>query len=235
MRDTSSGERHLIAHHNLMGSADASLMAVRYRPGVTRTTARTVHLVAPPFRSRATVTALCGAVLAAENAEIVEPRQGMPCVLCLLSHIHAAAPASDPPGPDPPEQTHPADYRALGWPVITQEDQVLLTLDDAVTALILPATLADPVEVKLVADGCPPAVLIHPCVPEHRTLLAGERFGVPLPWPSSVHEAIGVLPLPPSTTSRGPIRWWRLPVHHALPDCREIDVFTAVRATLSQR
>lgn len=34
-----------------------------------------------------------------------------------------------------------------------------------------------------------PGQLIHPYSPEHQVLLAGEPYGVPLPWPSGVPVA----------------------------------------------
>jgi hypothetical protein len=38
-------------------------------------------------------------------------------------------------------------------------------------------------------------------------VITGERYGVELPWPVSVHRVTGVLLLPPTVTLRGPITW----------------------------
>ncbi|MGH4019919.1 MAG: hypothetical protein ACRDT0_11905 [Pseudonocardiaceae bacterium] len=116
-----------------------------------------------------------------------------------------------------------------------RRDQVLLTLGSEATALVMPVGLADRVEAVLSERQRPGAVLIHPYVPEHRVFVAGEPFGVPLPWPPTVQVATGTLPLPPSTTPRGPVAWHCLPDDHALRMCREIDISAAVRAVLHPR
>ncbi|MPZ67490.1 MAG: hypothetical protein GEU83_19015 [Pseudonocardiaceae bacterium] len=72
----------------------------------------------------------------------------------------------------------------------------------------------------------------HNGAPEHRVLLAGEPYGVPLPWPAGVHPVTGMLPLPPSVTPLGPIHWYEPPHDPDLRACREIDIFGAVRTTL---
>jgi hypothetical protein len=75
-------------------------------------------------------------------------------------------------------------------------------------------------------------VLVNPGTPQEWVLLAGEPFGVPLPWPPGVRLLTGTLPLPPSATPFGPVRWQRRPTTPDLAGCREIDVFGAVRTTL---
>jgi hypothetical protein len=76
-------------------------------------------------------------------------------------------------------------------------------------------------------------VLAHPSTPEHHLVLAGERYGVTLPWPPQVHQVTGVLLLPPTVTPRGPITWTQHPQHNSLQLCREIDIFGALRTVLS--
>lgn len=127
------------------------------------------------------------------------------------------------------------DYRKLGWPVTLRRDEVVLSLDlDVdVIAMIIPAELATQTVEILTQRRCEPAVLAHPCMPEHWVILAGERYGVPLVWPTGVHRIGGTLLLPPTVTDRGPIAWVRPPHPHSLRLCREIDVFAALRAALS--
>lgn len=127
----------------------------------------------------------------------------------------------------------PTDYHSLGWPVTIRYNQILLTLGDEATALLLPDDLAESVRMILTDRRSPPPLLVHPYAPEHQVLLAGERYGIPLPWPSVVHEITGILPLPPSTTPLGPVRWRQLPERHTLPGCREIDVLSALHTALS--
>jgi hypothetical protein len=99
-------------------------------------------------------------------------------------------------------------------------------------ALIIRLPLAARVTAILRQRHCAPPVLVHPDTPEHRIVLAGEPYGVDLAWPSGVHRPSGSLPLPPTTTPRGPITWIHPPRPDALQLCREIDVFSAVRAAL---
>lgn len=212
-----------------------AVLLVRYRPGVSGTTARTVHLVATPDQAEAdVVSALCGALLSTKDIEIVQPDEGMPCTACLLHRTATLEPpltgGVPPAGPAPTRRrATSAGYRALGWPVLTRDDQVLLTLDRDVLALMIHTGLADEVSTILTAQHRPAPVLAHPYAPEHRVFLAGERYGIELPWPSEVHLITGTLLLPPTTTPRGPISWQHLPDDHALSLCREIDVFAAVR------
>lgn len=126
-------------------------------------------------------------------------------------------------------------YRRLGWPVTLHAGQLSLDLDldvDAV-ALLLPTPLSTTVTDTLLRRRCPPPVLAHPALPTHRVIVAGERYGVPLAWPTEVHRVTTTLLLPPTVTTDGPLFWVRPPVLHALRLCREIDVFTALRAVLT--
>lgn len=197
--------------------------------------ARTIHLVPRPDQTEVGVaSALCGALIFPDDIEIVGPDAGMPCTTCLLYRT-ATLPSpptggTAPAGPAPiHRRTTPAEYRELGWPVLTQGDQVLLTLGQDVLALMMPAGLAEEVATILDTQQRPAPVLAHPYAPEHRVFLAGERYGIELPWPTEVHLITGTVPLPPTTTHRGPISWQQLPDDHALSLCREIDVFAAVR------
>ncbi|MGH3804926.1 MAG: hypothetical protein ACRDTD_33235 [Pseudonocardiaceae bacterium] len=124
-------------------------------------------------------------------------------------------------------------YRAWGWPVTLRRDQVWLGLGDDVVALAIPVSLAPQVTAILRQRRCPPPLLAHPYAPEHQVLVAGERYGVSLPWPPGVHRVTATLLLPPTMTLRGPITWIHPPEPNALRHCREINVAAAVRTALS--
>ncbi|HEY6422315.1 MAG TPA: hypothetical protein VIY28_03520 [Pseudonocardiaceae bacterium] len=123
---------------------------------------------------------------------------------------------------------HPDAYRKLGWPVRQQGGQLVLPLGKCATAQIVPADLAEPITQMLIALARPVPVLLHPDAPGHWVLIAGEPYGVPLPWPDTVQVITGMLGLPPGQTPHGPLRWHRPPTH-PLANCREIDVFAAAR------
>lgn len=125
-----------------------------------------------------------------------------------------------------------ASYLDWGWPVTVRGNQVVLALGAEVAAIVLPAGLADAVLAVLDDQHCSVIVLADPGAPEHRVLLAGEPFGMLLPWPAGAHSASGSVALPPSRTPRGPVIWQRPPAGSGLRTCREIDIFAAVRATL---
>lgn len=123
-------------------------------------------------------------------------------------------------------------YLDWGWPVTVSGDGVLLGLGAEVVAIALPAELADAVVAVLDARRCPVPVLIDARAPGHRVLLAGEAFGVRLPWPAGAGFLTGWVPLPPSATPLGPVTWQRPPVGPDLRACREIDIFGAVQTVL---
>ncbi|MGH3905699.1 MAG: hypothetical protein ACRDTE_16170 [Pseudonocardiaceae bacterium] len=154
--------------------------------------------------------------------------------MCLILHAATEKPATPlsalpPAGPAPAHRrASPEGYAALGWPVTVRGDQVLLTLDGDVTAISLPATLADQTMQILIARARPAPVLTHPDAPEYRILIAGEPYGIPLPWPDEVRVLTGHLPLPPTVTPRGAVTWAHLPDGHALTFCREIDLIGAI-------
>ncbi|MGQ0719381.1 MAG: hypothetical protein ACT4NP_19125 [Pseudonocardiales bacterium] len=230
--------------HSTGGSAAMAgarpMVLLRYRPGVAGETARTVHLVPLPCEGQTSTAgvALCGALLRPDQVETVIPGHGVPCSLCVVSHADTSA--SDPPAPadalalgPPSDDTRPlaaaVGYRLWGWPVTLRGDQVWLDLEPETVALIIPVLLAEQVTAILRQRRCPPLVLAYPDMPEHRVLLASERYGVALPWPSGVHRATGIFPLPPTVAVRGPVTWVYPPEVDALRLCREIDVFGAVR------
>jgi len=164
------------------------------------------------------VETLCGVSLAAGQIETVAPGVGVPCDQCVLQRDSVE------PRPAPSAKT----YRAWGWPVTVRGDQVLLTLGVEVTALVLPEGLTEAVTAILTGRDRQVPVLIDPRNPEERVLLAGEPYGMALPWPVRVRILTGTLPLPPSATPRGPVRWRHRPSTPELAGCREIDVFSAV-------
>ncbi|MGH3778985.1 MAG: hypothetical protein ACRDRR_25170 [Pseudonocardiaceae bacterium] len=214
------------------------VVLVRYRPGVTGEATRTVHLVPlPPDGQHDAAAALCGTWLLSSEMEIVTPGHGVPCTRCLISQVTANLP---PPTVEPCSQTaHPdaghqdaaADYHRWGWPVTVRRDQVRLRLAPNTVALIIPALLAAEVTEILTTRRCQPAVLTHPNAPTNRVLLASEPYPVMLPWPAGVNRVTTHLPLPPTLTPRGPIRWVHPPHENSLRLCREIDVLAAVRTT----
>lgn len=157
---------------------------------------------------------LCGALLPFDQVETVGPGAGMPCGSCTQDLD------------DTPSWTV---YQDWGWPVVVSGDRVLLVLDDSVTALALPRRLVDEIVPILVSRDRQPAILSHSAAPDHPILLVGEPFGVPLPWPADVHAIYGAVPLPP--TPLGLVDWLQPPHSSGLANCREIDVFGAVRTT----
>jgi hypothetical protein len=122
------------------------------------------------------------------------------------------------------------EYRSWGWPVLLRRDQVWLVLTLDAVALVIPTPPATDVAALLAHRRCPPAVPAHPDLPDHQVLLVGERYGLTLPWPPDVHRVTDAVPLPPSSTARGPLTWVQPPGPHSLRHCREIDVATALRA-----
>ncbi|MGH3883986.1 MAG: hypothetical protein ACRDRY_10030 [Pseudonocardiaceae bacterium] len=126
-----------------------------------------------------------------------------------------------------------ASYQGWGWPVTLRRDQIWLALDHDVVALVVPALLAVDVAAILSTRRCSPLVLAHPYAPEHRVLLAGERYGVALPWPLGVCRITGNVLLPPTLTARGPVTWVHPPRPDALRLSREIDLIAALRTAAS--
>jgi hypothetical protein len=173
-----------------------------------------------------------------EQIEVADLGSGMPCSMCLILRAATEQPVTPVgelslTGPTPiHRRASPEGYAALGWPVTVRGDQVLLTLNGDVTALILPVSLAEQVAHVLIAQARPAPALTHPDAPEHRILIAGEPYGIPLPWPDEVRVATGHLPLPPTVTPRGTVTWAHLPDGHPLSFCREIDLLGAVHTTL---
>lgn len=199
----------------------------------------TVHLVGVPLGEDSDgVSGLCGVRLRPGQIETVAPGEGVWCTSCFTAHVTGAAPTPDPAGEAGTSTRVGAAlaYRELGWPVRVRGDQVSLNLDldlDAV-AVVIPVLLAAQVAEILAGRRCPPAVLAHPALPEHRVLVAGERYGVPLGWPVGVHRVTGTLLLPPTVTAHGPVRWVRPPEPHVLRLCREIDVCAALITALRE-
>jgi hypothetical protein len=215
------------------------LLLVRYRPGTVGEMARTVHLVVLPRSAPqpdAVLTAFCGALLRPEQIETVTPGEGMPCTMCVVHRV-AGSPPPDPPAPagqitpGMPPATAAATYRHWGWPATQRGNQVHLTLGRRAVALLVPVSLAAEAAALLAARRCPPAVLAHPDAPEHRVLLAGQPFGVPLNWPQDVHRITASVLLPPSTTPHGPVSWVHSPHPQALTLTREIDLAATLYTT----
>jgi hypothetical protein len=173
-----------------------------------------------------------------EQTEVADQGSGVPCSMCLILRAAAEKPVT-PVGELPlagstpiHRRASPEGYAALGWPVPVRANQVLLTLNGDVTGLILPVSLAEQVAHILIAQARPAPVLTHPDAPEHRILIAGEPYGIPLPWPDEIQAATGNLPLPPTVTPRGAVTWVHLPDGHPLSFCWEIDLLGAVHNAL---
>lgn len=78
------------------------VVLVRYRPGLVGETARTVHVVPLPTDSQAgAVGALCGAALMLGDLETVTPGEGMPCTVCVVTHVTGTAVAGESPAGSP--------------------------------------------------------------------------------------------------------------------------------------
>ncbi len=221
------------------------LVLLRYRSGVVGQSARTVHLAPLPTGEASEVRALCGALLPSDHVETLSPGEGMPCTGCLLSpRLPGGTPASPTGNPAMTPALRPEDdtdllpqvlatrYQAWGWPVILRGDHVWLSLGQDTVAVMIPVSLAVEVTAILRKRRCPPPVLAHPYAPEHQVLLAGERYGVELPWPPGVHRVSETLLLPPTVTARGPITWLHPPEPDALQLCREVDIVAALRTVL---
>jgi hypothetical protein len=223
-------------------SAARPVVLVRARSDLAAESQRVVHLAPLPVEETGILTALCGMVLARSSCEVVTPGRGAPCDGCLASHLTLDPPVFDdvrsPPehsGSDSPcfgvgLRDAAVTYRGWGWPVVLRRDQLWLALGRDAVALMVPTTLAGRVTELLTTRRCLPAVLEHPDAAEHRVLLAGERYGVALPWPVGVHRITSGVLLPPTVSPRGPLTWMQPPEPDSLRRCREIDVLTALRA-----
>jgi hypothetical protein len=127
----------------------------------------------------------------------------------------------------PSGEVRPEAYcQKCHWPVVVSGDRVLLLLGDSMAALVLPGGLVDAVTPILAARDRPLAVS------SHRYCWLASRLKIRLPWPDGVHT-IGAVPLPPTTTALGPVRWLKPPHDDDLAGCREIDLFGTVRTVLA--
>ena len=199
--------------------SSAAVLATRYRAGAAADATRPVHLVPLPVQTAVgAVGAFCGELLSLPKLEAVESGQGVACPMCVLQHgATTQAPRSK------------TDYSSQDWPVQMQGEQLVLPLGHCATAHLLPMDLAAAITPILAALDRPVPVLIHPDAPGCGVVIAGEPYGVPLPWPETA-QVVGMLPLPPSRTPHGPVHWYQDAPHHPLTTCREIDVFSAMRA-----
>lgn len=208
---------------------------VRRRPLEGAEPSGDVHLIPLPLSSGESVAiAICGAQLRPTEMETVSPGEGVWCTMCFVSHVTGSQPERTTPPDQDPRRSAGLAYRELGWPVTLRGADVSLNLDldlDAV-AFVLPAVLATAMVEILHRRHCRPPVLVHPALPARRIVLAGERFPVPLGWPTGVHRVTGTLVLPPTVTAHGQVRWVHPPRPNALRLCREVDVIAALRAAL---
>lgn len=229
--------------HPVVAVDTRPVVLLRYRSDVVGQSARSVHLAPLPTGAVGEIRAFCGALLPLHHVETLPPDQGMPCTGCLLSPrlpggtaacrtedpVTALRPQHD---TDLPPRVLATRYQAWGWPVTLRGNHVCLSLGQDTVAVVIPVPLAVEVTAVLRQRRCPPPVLAHPYSPQHQVLLAGERYGVELPWPPGVHRVTDTLLLPPTVTARGPITWVHPPEPDALRLCREVDVVAALRATL---
>lgn len=200
------------------------MVLIRSRSGVSGEVDHCVHAAPLPIGAELAavgmVGTLCGALAPLDQVEPMAPGVGMPCARCVLYRDGALPPAT------------PTSYHEWGWPVAVCADRVLLILGDSAATLALPIWLTDAVTQILTARHRPAPVLAHPGAPEHLLVLVGEPFGAALPWPDGVHTISGAVPLPPTVTAFGSVRWLQPPHDPDLATCREIDVFAAVRTAL---
>ncbi|MGH3815123.1 MAG: hypothetical protein ACRDUV_22205, partial [Pseudonocardiaceae bacterium] len=230
--------RHLGGRHCGRGKASVScptVLAARYRPGVGAQASHPVHLLPLPVHAADSAAgALCGALLSPQNLETVEPGQGTPCSMCVRQQAATIqAPTTEeaaaPQLAGPSTGLDGTAYCALGWPVRLQDEHVVLPLGHCATAQIVPMDLVEAITPILTALDRPAPVMLHPDAPGCGVVIAGEPYGVPLPWPDAVQVVTGMLALPPSETPHGPVRWYGQAPAHPLATCREIDIFAAVR------
>ena len=216
----------------------AAVLAARYRPGLDVQATHPVHLIPLPVRAvSGAVSSFCGALLCPQKMETVEPGQGLPCSMCVLQHAAAtqspitelSTGATSPQAAGPTTLLGEAAYCALDWPVHLQGDRVVLPLGQCAAAQIMPVDLIEAIMPILTALDRPVSVLVHPDIPGCGVVIAGEPYGVPLPWPETVQVVTGMLALPPSRTPHGPVGWYRQAPTEPLANCREIDIFAAVR------
>lgn len=118
-----------------MVSGARPVVLLRYRPGTTRQTARTVHLVPLPLKNEADTAgvALCGALLRLDQVETVTPGEGVPCSLCLISQARAeplptptATTLVDASIDECGPQAAAVTYRTWGWPVTQHRNWIVL-------------------------------------------------------------------------------------------------------------
>ncbi len=217
--------------------ASQSLLLARPRSGGLGQASRAVHLV-PVVRccESGVVAALCGGLLCLDEIDTVGPGEGVPCQVCLMNQ--ATAMTADPPSSvaeseDAVGLPGVPSYLAWGWPVRHDRGLVQLRLDGDASAIAIPAPLSAPVTEVLIDRLCAPAVLAQPDAPDHHIVLAGERFGATLPWPSGVYQVTGAVMLPPTMSIYGPISWVQPPSKESLQLSREIDIFGALRTVLN--
>lgn len=220
------------------------VVLVRARSDLAAESQRVVHLAPLPVEETGMLSALCGMVLARSSCEVVTPGHGAPCDGCLASHLtldpsvfddvpsaeRTGHPSADIASPGVGLRDAAVTYGGWGWPVVLRREQLWLGLGRDAVALMVPTALAGHVTELLTTRRCPPAVLKHPDAAEHRVLLAGERYGVALPWPVGVHRITSGVLLPPTVSPRGPLTWVHPPGPESMQRCREIDVLTALRA-----
>jgi hypothetical protein len=128
--------------------------------------------------------------------------------------------------PDSADATTPdgrVPYREWGWPVTCHRDQVWLSLEpDAEVSVIFPAR------------RCLPPGPVHPEAPGRRFVLAGERYGVALPWLPGMRRFTGALLVALTVRPRGLVTWMHPPRPDAVQLCWEVDVFAAVQTALRE-
>lgn len=202
---------------------------VRYCNGTVGERARTVHFILAHATEGEIVSAMCGTLLNVHDIETVPLNQGIPCNACLMTRTMSVPAQALDHANSKVTITVPI-YQAWGWPVTHDGDQVRLRLDRCITAIAIPITHSVATSQILTARRCAPPVLTHPRSPDHHIILAGERYGVRLTWPPSVHQVTDTLLLPPTL---GSLAWIQLPERDSLRLCREIDVFAALRIALN--
>ncbi|MGH3924194.1 MAG: hypothetical protein ACRDTT_15240 [Pseudonocardiaceae bacterium] len=126
------------------------VVAVQQHAGVVNDTDRTVHLAILPTRSAlGMISTLCAAMLVVEPVDKADLGVRIACISCMLLRTAIERPVTSSGelpagGPTSVYRRASAEgYVALGWPITACQDQVLLTLGGAISALALPTTLAE--------------------------------------------------------------------------------------------
>ena len=175
------------------------VVLVRYRPGVIGETARTVHVVSLPTDERVGVVgALCGAALIVHDIEIVTPREGMPCTLCVLTQALGTVPPGESGADAAGLAAGGAAYQGWGWPVTLHRDQVRVSLHCNVSARAIQSRSLPRSQKSSPGDAAPRRCWPTPTPPSTTSCSPGNATGCRCPGPTRcTRSAASCCCLPP--------------------------------------